>query len=28
LGPDPVYLTEVYADSHRGLLYIVSEKNQ
>lgn len=27
LGPSPAFLTEVYADSHRGLLFIVSEKN-
>lgn len=28
LGPDPSFLTEVYADSHRGLLFIVSEKQK
>lgn len=28
LGPAPEFLTEVYADSHRGLLFIVSEKQQ
>ncbi len=28
LGPAPQYLTEVYADSHRGLLFIVSEKQR
>jgi hypothetical protein len=26
LGPSPEYITEVYGDSHRGLLFIVSEK--
>ncbi|MQT57892.1 hypothetical protein GHO41_11130 [Pseudomonas sp. FSL R10-0399] len=28
LGPAPQFLTEVYADSHRGLLFIVSEKQK
>lgn len=28
LGPAPEFLTEVYADSHRGLLFIVSEKKK
>jgi len=28
LGPSPEFLTEVYADSHRGLLFIVSEKQK
>ena len=28
LGPAPQFLTEVYADSHRGLLFIVSEKKK
>tara|TARA_R110002124_G_scaffold128157_23_gene288783 strand:+ start:11174 stop:11944 length:771 start_codon:yes stop_codon:yes gene_type:complete len=28
LGPDPAFLTEVYANSHRGLLFIVSEKQR
>lgn len=28
LGPAPEFLTEVYADSHRGLLFIVSEKQK
>lgn len=27
LGPSPEFITEVYGDSHRGLLFIVSEKN-
>jgi len=26
LGPSPEYITEIYGDSHRGLLFIVSEK--
>lgn len=26
LGPSPEFITEVYGDSHRGLLFIVSEK--
>jgi len=26
LGPSPEFLTEVYANSHRGMLFIVSEK--
>jgi hypothetical protein len=28
LGPAPEFLTEVYAESHRGLLFIVSEKQK
>lgn len=28
LGPSPEFLTEVYADSHRGMLFVVSEKPQ
>ncbi|RNF86600.1 hypothetical protein EFK07_19890 [Pseudomonas putida] len=28
LGPSPEYITEVYGESHRGLLFIVSEKVQ
>lgn len=28
LGPSPEFITEVYGDSHRGLLFIVSEKIQ
>lgn len=28
LGPSPEYVSEVYGDSHRGLLFIVSEKEQ
>nr|WP_192963353.1 hypothetical protein [Pseudomonas fluorescens]CEK42161.1 hypothetical protein PQBR57_0208 [Pseudomonas fluorescens SBW25] len=28
LGPAPEFLTEIYADSHRGLLFIVSEKKK
>lgn len=28
LGPSPEFITEVYGDSHRGLLFIVSEKTQ
>lgn len=28
LGPAPEFLTEIYADSHRGLLFIVSEKQK
>lgn len=28
LGPSPEYITEVYGESHRALLFIVSEKNQ
>lgn len=28
LGPSPEYVSEVYGDSHRGLLFIVSEKNK
>jgi hypothetical protein len=28
LGPSPEFLTEVYTDSHRGLLFIVSEKQK
>lgn len=28
LGPSPEFITEVYGDSHRGLLFIVSEKVQ
>lgn len=26
LGPSPEYISEIYGDSHRGLLFIVSEK--
>ena len=28
LGPAPEFITEVYAESHRGLLFIVSEKQK
>lgn len=28
LGPSPAFLTEIYANSHRGLLFIVSEKQK
>lgn len=28
LGPSPAFITEVYGESHRGLLFIVSEKVQ
>ncbi len=28
LGPSPEFITEVYGDSHRGLMFIVSEKLQ
>jgi hypothetical protein len=28
LGPSPEFISEVYGDSHRGLLFIVSEKTQ
>lgn len=28
LGPAPEFITEVYGDSHRGLLFIVSEKSK
>ncbi|MCK1788905.1 hypothetical protein [Pseudomonas violetae] len=28
LGPSPEFITEVYGDSHRGLLFIVSEKSK
>lgn len=28
LGPSPEFITEVYGDSHRGLLFIVSEKQK
>ncbi|NVL48724.1 hypothetical protein F2S72_01785 [Pseudomonas syringae pv. actinidiae] len=28
LGPAPEFLTEIYADSHRGLMFIVSEKQK
>lgn len=28
LGPAPEFLTEIYAESHRGLLFIVSEKQK
>lgn len=28
LGPAPEFLTEVYANSHRGLLFVVSEKQK
>lgn len=28
LGPSPEYISEVYGDSHRGLLFIVSEKSK
>ncbi|MBM5458790.1 hypothetical protein H8F21_14575 [Pseudomonas sp. P66] len=28
LGPSPEYISEIYGDSHRGLLFIVSEKSK
>ncbi|HDS0956881.1 TPA: hypothetical protein QDZ28_000526 [Pseudomonas putida] len=28
LGPSPEYVSEIYGDSHRGLLFIVSEKSK
>ena len=28
LGPSPEYISEVYGDSHRGLIFIVSEKKK
>lgn len=28
LGPAPEYVSEIYGDSHRGLIFIVSEKEQ